>query len=131
MVPSPFYIFLKRVIPYVFWSSCLITIVLTLMPSNELPSSIKIWDKAEHAIVFFIMMFSGGIAYSRYKYLLAIALVAYGASIEVMQEYFTTSRNGDKFDIVADAVGVLIGFILFLIVYKLSHKPSKKSIDSV
>lgn len=129
MVPTPFYVFLKRVIPYVFWFSCLLTIILTLMPSNQLPSSIKFWDKAEHAFVFFVMMFTGGIAYSRYKYLLAIGLVAYGASIEVMQEYFTTSRNGDKFDIVADAVGVLIGFILFWILYKLSHKPVTKKFN--
>lgn len=123
MVPNNFYRLLKRVIPYVFWFGFFVTIVLTLMPGNQIPKDLQFWDKAEHALIFFFLMFTGGIAYSHYRYIMAVGLVFYGAAIEIMQEYFTTSRNGDKFDIVADAVGVLIGFALFWLLYKLTHKP--------
>lgn len=121
MVPNRFYRWLKRVIPYIFWTSCLVTIIIMLIPSHSIPSAFHFWDKIQHALTFFVLMFTGGIAYSKYSLRLAVALTSYGASIEIMQEYFTTSRNGDKFDIVADFVGVVIGFALFWLVYKLSH----------
>lgn len=121
MAPNRFYRWLKRVIPYVFWGFALITLITTLMPHSAIPKSFHIWDKLQHAGIFFVLMFTGGIAYSRYSLLLAIWLIAYGTGIEVMQEYFTTSRNGDKMDIVADTVGVILGLLLFWIVYKLSH----------
>jgi VanZ family protein len=122
MVPNQFYIKLRNVIPYVFWLSVFVTIVLTLMPSNQIPSQIQIWDKAEHAIVFFILMFTGGVTYSKHAEWVGLALISYGTAIELAQEYLTTSRNGDKFDIVADVVGVIIGYVLFKVVYHLSHK---------
>lgn len=122
MIPNRFYLTLKRVIPYVFWMTCIVTLISTLMPAAHIPKDIKIWDKAEHFIVFFMLMFTGGIAYSKQTFLLATGLMFYGASIEIMQEYFTTSRNGDKFDIVADWLGVFAGLLAFWLVYKLSHK---------
>ena len=122
MVPNKFYRWLKSIIPYVFWGFAFITLILTLMPHNAIPRSFHLWDKVQHALVFFVLMFTGGIAYSRFSLLLAVWLIAYGTGIEVMQEYFTSSRNGDKMDIVADTVGVVLGLVSFWIVYKLSHK---------
>lgn len=121
MVPNRFYRWLKRVIPYVFWVSCIITIVMMLIPSHSIPKELHIWDKIQHALTFFVLMFTGGIAYSKHSKLLGVGLVIYGTAIEVLQEYFTATRNGDPMDAVADTVGVVIGFILFIIVYKLSH----------
>lgn len=122
MIPNQFYINLRNVIPYVFWFSVVVTIILTLMPSNQIPSAIQIWDKAEHAIIFFILMFTGGVTYSKQSELVALGLISYGTAIEVAQEYLTTSRNGDKFDIVADVIGVVLGYLLFKVIYHLSHK---------
>ncbi len=122
MTPTPFYRWLKKVIPFVFWGSCLVTVIMLLIPSHAIPSSFNFWDKAQHALTFFVLMFTGCIAYSRQSVFIGLALIAYGTGMEVMQEYFTTSRNGDKMDIVADTVGVVIGFIGFYIVYKVSHK---------
>jgi VanZ family protein len=122
MIPNKFYIKLRNVIPYVFWFSVLVTIILTLMPSHQIPSAVQIWDKAEHAIIFFILMFTGSVTYSKRSELVAFGLISYGTGIELAQEYLTTTRNGDKFDIIADVAGVILGYLLFKVIYHLSHQ---------
>jgi len=65
MIPNQFYITLKRIVTYIFWLTVLITAYLTLIPSHTLPTSVQIWDKAEHAITFFVLMFTGSISFSK------------------------------------------------------------------
>lgn len=104
--------------PYVFWFGFITTIVLTLMPSRDIPQTFIFWDKAQHTLAFFLLMLTGSIAYAKKPHWVLIGLVCYGASIEVMQKYFTTTRSGDVYDLVADTVGILLGWLCFLIVRK-------------
>lgn len=112
---------LKRLMPHIFWLGFIMTIIFTMMPSQHIPDSVIFWDKAQHALAFFMLMFTGAIAYAKRLAWIAIFLLLYGASIEIMQQYFTTSRNGDILDIVADTVGVILGLIIYAIVRTILH----------
>lgn len=93
----------------------LLVLYLALSPSP--PRQIDTgWDKSNHALAFAALMFSGYFGYvsSRGRlWRLWLALLALGAAIEVMQLY-VPNRSGDWQDLVADAVGLLLGCLLAL-----------------
>lgn len=105
-----------HLMPYLFWLGFFATIFLTLMPSRDIPQSFIFWDKAQHALAFFLLMLTGSIAYAKKYYWVLIGLVFYGASIEVMQKYFTYTRSGDVSDLIADILGILVGLIVFKLI---------------
>lgn len=109
---------LLRAMPYIFWFGFCATILVTLMPSKDIPQTFIFWDKAQHALAFFLLMLSGGIAYAKKPYWVLLGLIFYGASIEIMQKYFTTTRSGDVYDLVADVLGITVGFIMFKMIYR-------------
>jgi VanZ family protein len=121
---SPLLQTLRKAMPSIFWLGFTVTMIVTLMPSHKIHYAFIFWDKAQHALAFFMLMFTGCVAYSKHAWYIFVGLVLYGAGIEVMQEFFTTTRNGDIYDIYADTVGVFIGWCFFLVVYKFTHKPS-------
>lgn len=114
---------LRKAMPTIFWIGFIVTMMITLMPSHKIHHAFIFWDKAQHALAFFMLMFTGCVAYSRMSAYIFVGLVFYGASIELMQEFFTTTRNGDIYDIYADTVGVFLGWCFFWVVYQLTHKP--------
>ena len=72
-------------------------------------------DKLAHFLAFAALMvwFSGLVPTRRYPYLF-LALLAYGAVIEGLQ-YFTGYRAMDPEDLVADAIGLIVGWGLALL----------------
>lgn len=86
--------------------------VLSSIPADDLArTGIRIWDKAAHAAVWAVLAFCTGRALGgrRHAVLLAIAIgVGYGAFDEIHQG-FTPGRDPSGWDIVADAVGAVIG----------------------
>ncbi len=122
---NPNYLAIKKVIFWIFWVGFFVTLVVTLMPHHSIPKSVIFWDKLQHFLAFFMLMLTGSMAYSKHSKRIFLALVLYGASIEIMQEYFTKTRNGDVYDIVADTVGIFLGWLVFLIIYRFTHsKPN-------
>ena len=87
---------------WLFW--CTSTAVM-LLPAQQLPA-INIWDKAEHAGTFFVLMLLAWLAYRQPLQRLACLLIAYGIAIECIQ-FFIPSRSFSVLDIVADTTGVL------------------------
>jgi len=98
-----------------------------LVPGSTLPASnAKNLDKVVHILLFFMFSFSaiiGFIKQSQFprlhfdavKYVIGIS-VFLTVSTEVIQHFFIPRRTFDVFDIVADLVGIAIGFGLFLYV---------------
>lgn len=121
------YLAIKRVIVWIFWIGFIATLIVTLMPSQSIPKSVIFWDKLQHSIAFFMLMLTGSMAYSAYNKHIFFYLILYGASIEIMQEFFTKSRNGDAYDLVADTVGIFLGWLVFLIIYHFTHKKPAQS----
>ena len=88
---------------WLFWLACTVVMVL---PASELPA-IDMWDKAEHAVVFFVLTLLVWLAYpQRALALLSVWLFAYGVGIECVQ-YFIPSRSFSLLDVLADTVGIL------------------------
>jgi VanZ family protein len=99
--------------------------ILMALPGNMLPKEEKTFipnlDKLIHATLFGSFVFLWCIYYStrkeknnhatsRYVLILIIACL-YGVATELMQKYLIPNRDYDIYDIMADSVGALLGYI--------------------
>ncbi len=86
----------------------------SLMPAQDLPPLFPQADKLEHLLGYGILSGWGALLYARTSSLVrvAIGLIAYGIAIEIAQALFTTSRQAEVLDAVADAIGVAIGILV-------------------
>ena len=85
------------------------------MPAPLLPDDALLnwWDKAQHAVVFAVLMLLGGATYPKNPFIVLLTLLFYGAMIEVLQA-LTSWRSGDLLDWYADAVGALFAWMILL-----------------
>lgn len=95
---------------WAFWLCALAVLTLALMkPIDHMPSTG--WDKANHALAFLVLAVLGASAYSGRLLRVLAALLAYGVLIEVLQG-MTGYRDAEWLDVVADGVGLLLGWPL-------------------
>jgi VanZ family protein len=96
------------------------------VPLNNIPFI----DKIVHMGMYFVFMsvfileHRKTLRNSRNLFALALIPLAYGILMEILQLTLTVSRSGDIYDALADAAGILISILIWLLV-----KPSVK-IDS-
>jgi VanZ family protein len=110
-----------------FWILVLVTLWLSLVPAEQVPTAFQFWDKAQHALGFAALGFLGLMAYPGRMAALMWCLVLLGAGIEGAQ-WLTGWRHGDWQDWLADCVGLLIGaaawrFLLPALSRRLSPPP--------
>lgn len=91
-----------------FWLLILVTLWLSLVPADQVPSVLSFWDKAQHTLGFSALAFLGLLAYPGRIPTLMWSLVLFGMAIECTQE-LTGWRQGDWADWLADCVGLLMG----------------------
>lgn len=95
---------------WAFGITLLSVIVLSLMaPSPHLPTTG--WDKTNHVLAFSVLMWLGCNAFPQRIGAVAIGLLAYGGLIEVLQS-FTLYRAAEWTDLLADALGVPVGWLI-------------------
>ncbi len=98
-----------------------------MLPGNEVPKlGNQVVDKYVHAILFGLLsycMIIGLIKQFQYNCLARNAVkisitfsIIFGVSIEVFQHVFLEGRTFDYFDIIADLIGVFVGFLSFRLV---------------
>lgn len=69
-------------------------------------------DKLAHLVGFlFFMLWFGGLFEARRAPFVALGLMAYGLLIEALQS-LTPTRHAEGLDVVADAAGILLGWLL-------------------
>ena len=126
MIPSRLTPFFRSVIPSILWT--LIIFILLAMPGSMLPKekgfSIPNFDKIVHMTLFggFVVVWALyldtraiPVAKPTYWYfVLFLISCAYGTAMEFVQKYFVVGRDYDTMDILADALGA---FIAWLILY--------------
>jgi VanZ family protein len=96
---------------YVFCGALVGVIALSLMPGSMLPSSFNFWDKAQHALGFFVLTWLACLAYPRQSQLRAgVGMLLVGGVIELAQSA-TGWRHGDWLDLLADAVGIMAALV--------------------
>jgi len=105
-----------------FW--LLLVTSLLCIPGSKLPKITwqdKIWlDKWVHIFLFMILVILWSMAYSHKKnipdggrkifFQLMIAGCLYGILMELVQKYFIPFRSFDFGDIIADAIGCVVGY---------------------
>ena len=104
-----------KLIPALLWT--ILVFWLCLLPKSDLP--INPWfdfegfDKIVHFVFYSIMFFLYYFGFGR-KYILQIGIICIlvGISIECLQGYLPINRAFDLWDIVANAVGVLVSVLL-------------------
>jgi VanZ family protein len=110
-------------IPALIWT--IIIFILLALPGNLLPNenhfSIPNLDKYVHIILFGSFVFLWSFYYSAkqeknnnsYRQSVVILIVAclYGIAMEYVQKYFIPNRDFDIYDIAADIVGAVAGFL--------------------
>lgn len=87
-----------------------------LWPFQDFPEvAVPMLDKWAHFVVFGTLYFLWADAISKTKieitmiFRLAIALLLYGIIIELIQHYWYVSRTGDTLDVLANAIGIVLG----------------------
>ena len=107
-------------IPAIVWF--IIANILFLMPGPDVPSVSFLdeiyFDKWVHAGLFAMLTFLFSWPFrkiypARHRLFVSIAVLAllYGITMEYVQEYFTTDRDFDFNDMLADGFGCLVGYI--------------------
>ncbi len=91
-----------------FWALVVLTTVMSLLPNEQVPSSLVFWDKAQHTLGFVALAVLGLLAYPLAVPKVLIGLLLFGAGIECAQA-LTGWRQGDVLDWMADAVGIALG----------------------
>jgi len=106
-----------RLFRIAFWAAALFAFVMAVLPQ---PPSFDVPDKVEHMAAFFVITVLGCIAYpkvSRVK--LALALVAFGGVIELVQEIPMFHRDSELSDWLADILAVLMALTSVWLVKRL------------
>lgn len=118
--------FVKQQWRAIIWA--LFILLITGLPGDSLPEIVTFWewlqpDKIVHIFVFgvlaFILLYDARVQYfqpdKRFKYITAVVsgTVFYGILTEILQHYVFIGRSGNVYDVVADAVGAIAGWVLF------------------
>lgn len=97
--------------------------VASLVSSNNIPKvSLLGNDKIVHFLFYFVFVvlwsFATVKSYLNIKYDLLIVAFAilYGIIIEVLQSVLTKTREADLYDMFANSLGAIVGFIGFFVV---------------
>ena len=88
-----------------------------------MPQAITVSDKLAHGVLYAVLAISMMAGVRRdarmrvrtYLYVCALA-TSYGALMEILQRFCTLTRSGEMADLYADAIGAIIGLILFGII---------------
>jgi VanZ family protein len=122
---------LKKLWPALLWS--IIILLLTGLPGNDFPKITTFWnwlepDKVVHLSIFgvltFLILFGFRTQYfnSSKRYLFGLSAVIitaiYGLITEVLQFYVFIGRDGNRFDFFADTAGAIVGWVLFIYLYR-------------
>lgn len=84
--------------------------ILTLTPTPHLPRGDFHWDKLAHLVAFLVLVLPTAALWPRVAAWVGVLAVLYGGAIEVIQPF--TGRSAEFADLLADGIGVALGFIL-------------------
>jgi VanZ family protein len=92
------------------WLGLVITLVVSLMPSPFNESGAQT-DKIVHLAGYGVLMFWWAQLIPQRRWRLAIAVVLFGILIEWLQG-FTPTRQTDALDVLANSIGMLLGWLV-------------------
>ena len=119
--------FWKYNIASILWA--LLILILCLMPGKDLPTvEILNFDKLVHFGIYIVLALTMYYGWKKQDSFLSmhrntitkilLLTSVYGFAVEVMQEIFTTDRNFDIFDALANSSGAVAGSLMGIFVKK-------------
>lgn len=93
----------------VFGGAVAVILYLTLAPSNDVPGSSLIWDKAAHAIAFGLLVIVGLLMSTHRRWAVILGVLGLAVGIEIAQALMPYGRQGDWRDALADTIGIALG----------------------
>ncbi len=87
----------------------IITTVLSLIPLPELPE-VPGTDKTHHLIAYMSIALPVTLKNPKYLYYFLLGVVLWSGAIELIQPY--VNRYGEWMDLLANSIGLVIGFVL-------------------
>lgn len=108
---------LLRVAQFVFWAAFTFTFVCAVLPPQHV-IHIFMWDKAEHFLAFYVLTGLAVAAFPRGNlFVIAVALSAFGAIIELAQGLSFVGRDRDFQDWVTDSIAIGMALAPMLLVW--------------
>jgi len=101
-----------------FWVALISSYVLAIMPQEMAPSFQSLSDKSLHFIAFAVLTLLLNLSYRMQWWKTVVYLLFYAIFIEFSQT-FTPNRCAEWLDIVADAIGIVLGLVLYVVYKKL------------
>ena len=132
--------FRKPLLPGIAWS--VIIALLTLIPGNYIPRVLTFidWlspDKIVHLVLFstFSLLYIEGFrrqaisSFLRKTAVMTSLLLGmiFAIFTEVMQKFVIPGRNGNLFDLLADMLGLLLGYAIWRMISRNGHKKLSSS----
>lgn len=99
---------LSRIARLTFWAAALVVLYFALAPVPE-REPLTGWDKANHVVAFGGLAVLGLLGWAPRERIVLAGLIGYGVFIEVLQ-LATVDHHFDLHDLVADAVGLAVGW---------------------
>lgn len=117
---------------WLFWAAVAAGVALALWPDPEHAQPLFAHaDKVQHAVAFAVLVGLGWLARFRSLIRLGAGLLLLGAAIEVAQS-FTATRTAEWADLLADGVGIGIGWMVVARIVRCScPQPEKDGRQSV
>ena len=112
-MPVPY----SKTLKILFWTALITSYILAILPQEMAPTIGDLSDKTLHFLAFAVLMFLLNLAYPIRWYKAALYLLFYAGFIEFSQ-YFTPNRCSEWLDILADAIGIVIGLLLYFLYAK-------------
>ena len=98
------------------WAWAFATCVVAVLVLALIPSPLQVittgWDKSNHMLAFGVMTWLGCKALPQRVLIVLLGLMAYGVLIEVAQSH-TPNRAAEWLDLLADGVGVFLGWAVW------------------
>ncbi len=122
---------IKRFLPAKLWA--LLVLALTGVPGKYIPRVTRFidWlspDKAAHLLLFGVLAFLTAYGFresfsqaqkrSSITLFVLVSGIVYGGLTELLQSYVFIGRDGNLYDFLADVLGTLLGFGIFLFWHK-------------
>jgi len=99
--------------------AALILTYMALAPTQDVPGSDLVWDKAEHGSAWTVLTLAGLALSTKRRWAIGVFAIAFGAVIEVLQAVMPFGRDGNVADWIADIVGVAAAYLLWWIARRL------------
>jgi VanZ family protein len=101
---------------FAVWIAMFVAITVgSLLPAHDLPTpAFNGFDKLEHLLGYAVLSGWSALLFDRRTSRLRamLGVIAFGIVIEVAQGVFTTTREPDVFDALANATGAMLGQLL-------------------